>query len=214
MKLPHYILIISLTACANLGPEYESNLTVNTSETASVNNTTTTTPTTSTETTTHTTGTGTTTQTTKTTSTSILSFFFGIWERRSVDLNNDTCGINPEELLQLGFDSKYFDIQPINANSFSIKSMDSVFNTECTNTGSPTTYVCQEVNYWSTPTGPEASLEQNFSLELQFSTDSAADMFMTYRAICKGDCANTNLGWENPYECKAEINFILLHSEP
>ena len=212
MKLPRYILIISLTACANLGPEYESNLTANTSETASVNNTTSTTLTTNTETTTQTTGTGTTTQTTKTTGTSMFSPMFGLWERAEVNINSDTCGINPHELLGLSFDSKYFDLQPINASSFSVLSIDNVFYTECTNTGSSTTYLCDEINYWSTPAGPAASHEQNFSQTLRFDTEIKTEMLMTYRAICTGDCVNTNT-WENPYECNAEINFILVHSK-
>ena len=212
MKLPRYILIISLTACANLGPEYESNLTANTSETASVNNTSTTTLTTSTETTTQTTGTGTTTQTTKTTGTSMFSPMFGIWQRVEVNINSDTCGINPDELLELGFDSKYFDLQPIDASSFSVLSIDNLFNPECTNAGSSTPYLCDEINYWSPPTGPQASLEQNFSQTLRFSTEIEAEMLMTYRAACTGDCINLNT-WENPYDCKAEINFILVHSK-
>jgi hypothetical protein len=200
-------VLLSLTACTDLGPEYESNRTSSTSETANSSITTSSTHTASTvTTTTPTTSTETTSTETTTTETSTFSPMSGTWDNTEISFKKDGCGLD-EKMEPLKF-----SLNPVDASSFLLQQVDNELFWECASSGSAS-YEC--TSYVVTEPKPswDATLQRTYTPVVRFDSEVSATMLVDYTTDCLGaDCAYLSdlNGWS--YPCLTELNLTLEHT--
>lgn len=192
--------LLSLTACTDLGPEYESNLNLltpgNTTSSITTSSTeTTTTPTTSTDTT--------------TTETSTFSPMSGTWDNTEISLEKNGCGLDSKALEPLNI-----YLNTVDASSFLLQSVDEELFWECASSGSAT-YECTSYLLALPSKGWDAVLNYVYTPELQFYSEVSATMLVDFNIECVGaDCAYLSdlNGWS--YPCLTELNLTLEHAGP
>jgi hypothetical protein len=186
-------VLLSLTACTDLGPEYESNQNLTTSGATTSSITTSSTETASTPTT--------------TTETSTFSPMSGTWDNTEISFKKDGCGLDSEKMEPLKF-----SLNPVDASSFLLQQTDDELFWECASSGNAS-YEC--TSYVVTEPQPswDATLQRTFTPVVRFDSEVSATMFVDYTTDCLGaDCAYLSdlNGWS--YPCLTELNLTLEHT--
>ena len=187
-------VLLSLAACTDLGPEYESN---RTTETANISATTATTPTTTTE--------------TKTTETSTFSPMAGDWTDTSVTTHKNSCDFQTDKMK--------FDLTLTNTDvsSFRLQWVDKIITDvwECASS-EPMRYGCTSYTTTDAPFPDfDAKLYAYTTPELLFYDVANAWMYLKINLDCVGaDCAYL-IDLKNwSYPCLSELNIALEHTGP
>jgi hypothetical protein len=156
-------VLLSLTACTDLGPEYESN----------------------------------------------FSPMPGTWDNTEISIEKNSCGLDFEKMEPLNF-----SLNPVDASSFLLQSVDAEVFWECASSGSEM-YACTSYVVTYPFEGIDAVLNYVYAPGLQFYSEVSATMLLDLTNDCVGvDCSSIedSRGMKLAFPCLTELNLTLEHT--